>query len=192
MIKLLELFLVFLKVGIFGFGGGYGMISIIQTSVLSRDWLSETEFIRIIGVAEMTPGPIGINVATYVGYKVYGIAGSICATLGVALPSMLILMFISGFLFRNYKHPVMVKIFSYLRPAVIGVIIAALVKLAGKILLVQDVTYENFSIYSSVKVISVFTCMLIIFLEFRIKKKIHPIMYIVLAAFIGVGGMYIY
>ncbi len=191
MIKLFELFFVFIKVGVFGFGGGYGMISIIQASMLSRQWLTGTEFIRIIGIAEMTPGPIGINVATYVGYKVSGVTGSILATLGVALPSMLILIFISGFLFKNYNHPMMIKIFSYLRPAIIGVIIAALIKLSEKIFFVQGVEFEHFSIFSSIKIISLFTFGVIMFLEFGTKKRIHPVLYIALAAVIGIGGMYI-
>lgn len=106
----LQLFYTFFKIGLFGFGGGYAMISMIQGEVVTRhEWLSSTEFTDIIAISQMTPGPIGINSATYVGYSavvnagyshVIGILGSVVATVSVVLPSFILMVLISKFLFE--------------------------------------------------------------------------------------------
>ena len=95
---MLELFLTFLKIGVVSFGGGYGMISLVREEALSHGWLTSDEFINMIAVAESTPGPIAINMATFIGSNEYGILGSALATLGVVLPAFLIILTISAFL----------------------------------------------------------------------------------------------
>ena len=102
---MLELFLTFLKIGAVSFGGGYGMISLVREEALAHAWLSESEFINMIAVAESTPGPIAINMATFIGSKQHGILGSALATLGVVLPAFIIILIISAILknFIKYK-----------------------------------------------------------------------------------------
>ncbi len=131
----LQLFYTFFKIGLFGFGGGYAMISMIQGEVVTRyGWLSSNEFTDIIAMSQMTPGPIGINSATYVGYSAVvnagfphyiGILGSILATVSVVLPSFILMMFISKAFIKYQKHQAVVSVFSGLRPGVVGLLAAA-------------------------------------------------------------------
>lgn len=129
---ILKLFLSFLKIGAFSFGGGYAMISLISREVVtSRAWLSMDEFIDVIALSEGTPGPIGINSATYVGFKVAGVPGSIAATVGVVLPSVVIVLTL-GYLFLKYRQMDFVKdIFKGVRPVVVALVISAAVSVAG-------------------------------------------------------------
>jgi len=85
----LELLITFSKIGLFCFGGGYGMIPIIEREIVAHNWLTSQEFVNIISISEMTPGPIAINTATFVGYKIGGIPGGMLATVGVVLPSLI-------------------------------------------------------------------------------------------------------
>lgn len=131
----LQIFYTFLKIGLFGFGGGYAMLSLIQGEVVTRyGWLTMGQFTDIVAISQMTPGPIGINSATYVGYTsivnagyghAWGILGSCMATFAVVLPSFILMLLISKFLLKFKDHPVVESIFSGLRPAVVGLIGAA-------------------------------------------------------------------
>jgi len=123
---LLQLFVSFLKVGAFAFGGGYAMIPLISEEVVTyRGWLEMEEFIDVIAISQGTPGPIAINSATFVGFKVAGVIGSITATLGVVLPSFVIMM-VLGRLFLRYKEvPVVKHMLSGIRPVVVALILAA-------------------------------------------------------------------
>ena len=118
-----ELFLCFLKVGAFTFGGGYAMISIIHhTCVEEKQWITEDEMINMTVIAESTPGPIAINCATYVGYKMAGLSGAIFATLGMVLPSLLIIYAISIFFDNLLSYPLVAKAFRGIKVGV-GVVI---------------------------------------------------------------------
>lgn len=131
----LQLFYAFFKIGLFGFGGGYAMISMIQGEVVTRhQWLTSTEFTDIIAISQMTPGPIGINSATYVGYSAVvnagyshtiGILGSIITTGAVVLPSFILMVLISRFFLKYQKHPAVAAVFNGLRPGVVGLLAAA-------------------------------------------------------------------
>ena len=126
----LQLFYTFFKIGLFGFGGGYAMLSMIQGEVVTRhDWLSPQEFTDIVAISQMTPGPIGINSATYVGYDAivnagygmgWGIFGSALATFAVVLPSFILMLTISKFFLKYQKHPVVESVFNGLRPAILS------------------------------------------------------------------------
>ena len=118
---LLQLFVSFLKVGAFAFGGGYAMIPLISEEVVTyRGWLEMEEFIDVIAISQGTPGPIAINSATFVGFKVAGVIGSITATLGVVLPSFVIMM-VLGRLFLRYKEvPVVKHMLSGIRPVAVS------------------------------------------------------------------------
>ena len=131
--KLLSLFLTFAKIGAFTFGGGYAMIPLIQKeAVENKKWISDDDVLEIIAIAESTPGPIAINSATFVGYRVAGVLGSACATLGVVLPSFLIIYILAGVL-RQFKDlPVVQYAFFGIRAGVLALIVKALVGMFKK------------------------------------------------------------
>ncbi len=132
---LFQLFYTFLKVGLFSFGGGYGMLSVIQGEIVTRHaWLTSAQFTDIVAVSQMTPGPIGINSATYVGYTAamnatgspaIAVCGSLLASLAVMLPSFAIMLTISRYFMKYCKHPSVEAVFVALRPAVVGLIASA-------------------------------------------------------------------
>ena len=138
----LELFWVFFKIGLFGFGGGYAMLSMIQGEVVSaHHWLTTAQFADIVAISQSTPGPIGINSATYVGYvsvlnsghsAALGVIGSAVATLAIVLPSFLLVLLVLGVLRRYREHPVTQLIISVLRPAVVGLLAAAVLMLLSE------------------------------------------------------------
>lgn len=135
MMLFLELFYTFLKIGLFSFGGGYGMLSVIQGEVVTRHgWLTAAEFTDIVAISQMTPGPIGINSATYVGYTAVqncgmpewqAVLGSLVASFAVMLPSIVLMLLISRFFIKYSKHPYVEAVFRVLRPTVVGLIASA-------------------------------------------------------------------
>ena len=180
----LQLFYTFFKIGLFGFGGGYAMISIIQGEVITRhQWLTSTEFTDIIAISQMTPGPIGINSATYVGYSAVinagyshtvGILGSIIATFSVVLPSFILMILISRFFLKYQKHPIIASVFSGLRPGVVGLLAAAALVLMNK---------ENFGTETTQ---IIFSCILFAgtFIA-SYRYKVNPILLIIICGIIG-------
>lgn len=187
----LELFITFFQIGLFGFGGGYAMLSMIQGEVVTgHHWISSSEFTDIVAISQMTPGPIGINSATYVGYTavvnagyshVWGIAGSITATFAVVLPSFILMIAISKFFLKYQKHPLVESVFKGLRPAVVGLLASAALLL---------MTAENFGSYQTDTYqwcISILI-FLIAFIGTR-KFKVNPILMIALC---GLAGWILY
>lgn len=142
----LYLFITFFEIGLFGFGGGYGMLSLIQTEVVHHHaWMTSAEFTNIVAISQMTPGPIGINSATYCGYTAVhnaglsnslAILGSATATFALVLPSFILMVLISKMLLKYMRTPLVESIFNGLRPAVVGLLAAAALLLMNK---------ENFS-----------------------------------------------
>ena len=131
----LELFFTFFKIGLFGFGGGYGMLSLIQQEVVANHpWMSSADFTDIVAISQMTPGPVGINCATYAGYTALQNAGaspwmcflgSSVATFSLVLPSLILMLLVSRFFMKFADHPKVRAVFSGLRPAVVGLLGAA-------------------------------------------------------------------
>lgn len=142
----LTLFITFFEIGLFGFGGGYGMLSLIQTEVVhNHQWMTSAEFTNIVAISQMTPGPIGINSATYCGFTAVknaglghtmALLGSATATLALMLPSFILMILIVRMFLKYMKNPVVESIFSGLRPAVVGMLAAAALLLMNR---------ENFS-----------------------------------------------
>ena len=128
--KLWELFAVFFRIGAFTFGGGYAMIPLIQAeTVENKKWISDNDILEIVAIAESTPGPIAINSATFVGYKVAGVLGSVFATLGVVIPSFVIILLISAVL-KEFSHLTPVKYaFEGIRAGVLALVIKSLFKM---------------------------------------------------------------
>ena len=179
----LQLFYTFFKIGLFGFGGGYAMLSMIQGEVVTRyDGVSTQEFTDIVAISQSTPGPIGINAATYVGFTATGsIWGSVIATFAVVLPSFILMLTISKFFLKYQKHPAVEAVFSGLRPAVVGL-------LASAALVLMNV--ENFG--SPTDDTYTFVISIIIFLvAFIGTKKYHanPILMIIAC---GIAGLILY
>ena len=179
----LQLFYTFFKIGLFGFGGGYAMLSMIQGEVVTRyDWVSTQEFTDIVAISQSTPGPIGINAATYVGFTATGsIWGSVIATFAVVLPSFILMLTISKFFLKYQKHPVVESIFNGLRPAVVGLLASAALVLMNA---------ENFG--SPTEDTYTFVISIIIFLvAFIGTKKYHanPILMIIAC---GIAGLILY
>ena len=122
----LQLFLTYLKIGFFGFGGGYAMLSLIQNETVVRHaWITGAEFSDILALSQMTPGPIAINSATYIGYTVAGFPGAVAATSAVFLPCLLLMILITRFVLRLKENPYLKGAIAGIRPVVIGMIAAA-------------------------------------------------------------------
>ena len=178
----LQLFYTFFKIGLFSFGGGYGMLSVIQGEVVTKHgWLTATEFTDIVAISQMTPGPIGINSATYVGFtavanagysEIWAVAGSLLASTSVMLPSFILMLLISKFLMRYRKHPSVEAVFSILRPIVVGL-------LASAVLLLMN--GENFGFPNQHPVQFAISILLFVFTFIGLRRwKINPILLILL------------
>ena len=123
---LVQLFISYLKIGFFGFGGGYAMLSLIHSEVVVHNGLlSNAEFSDIVAISQMTPGPIAINSATYIGYEVAGVWGSIVATTAVCIPALTIMMRITRFFLKLHVHPYVNGVVRGMQPVVIGMMAAA-------------------------------------------------------------------
>jgi chromate transporter len=122
---LLELFYTFFYVGFFSFGGGYAILSFLQLEVERLGWMSTERFVDFIAIAQSTPGPIALNMATFVGYENAGVPGAICATIAVSLPGMILITLFALFFFHFYERNGVQAVFRGLRPAVVGLIAAA-------------------------------------------------------------------
>ena len=183
----LELFYTFLKIGLFSFGGGYGMLSVIQGEVVTRHaWLTASEFTDIVAVSQMTPGPIGINSATYVGYTAVlnsGAAewlaamGSLVASFAVMLPSILLMLLVSRFFMKYSRHRRVEDVFKVLRPTVVGLIASAALLLMTK---------ENFgSPVESPLQFGVSVALFVVAFVAMKFFKISPILILILAGIFG-------
>lgn len=179
----LQLFYTFFKIGLFGFGGGYAMLSMIQGEVVTHyGWLSSQEFTDIVAISQMTPGPIGINAATYVGFTSTGsVWGSVIATFAVVLPSFILMLTISKFFLKYQKHPVVESIFGGLRPAVVGLLASAALVLMN----VENFGSPTQNTYSFVVSVIIF---LVAFIGTR-KYKANPILMIIVC---GIAGLLLY
>ena len=194
----LELFLTFLLIGVMAFGGGYGMIPLVRSFVVSNGWLTAEEVSNVIAIAESTPGPIAINMATYVG-SVQGMAhggffgallGSFLCTLGVVLPAFVIILLIASIL-KNFKDNKYVNAFlTGIKPVVVGLILST-----GLLMLIQCF-YVNFSSYNTlfttipkidwIPIAIIAGLVMVRFLYKKIfKKNISPILLIILSAGVG-------
>lgn len=169
----LELFLTFFKIGIFSFGGGYAMLPMITQEVVERKgWLTAESFLNIIGISQATPGPIAVNSATYVGFTTAGVLGSFFATLGVVMPSVLIIYIIARLFMKHKDGATVQEVLKFIRLGAVGLIAAAALSLAGDVFV---------SATSIVLFIAAFL------LQWRFK--VDPILMIVLA---GVAGLLLF
>lgn len=191
----------YIKIGIFGFGGGYAMLSLVEKIVVSDNhWISEQMFTDIVAISQMTPGPIGINSATYIGFvapgaydpslasPLWGILGSILATLAVTVPSFFLVLYCSHFIRKHNESGVIKAIFSGLRPVVVGLIASAAIMLMNSANFNPEGSTSQ--LWTSIAICAAAFCMVYFPIKTKTKTiKIHPILIIVLA---GVAGYLLY
>ena len=142
-----QLFFTFLKVGAFAFGGGYAMLSLIGDSVLAYGWMTEAELLNFVGVETVVPGPIAVNMATYIGYEQAGLLGAIAATVGVVLPSFIIILIVAALVRNLLQYPPVKAFFAGMRPALGGLILSVAVTMALTVFLgIESVKTVNISL----------------------------------------------
>lgn len=193
---LLELFLSFLKIGAFTFGGGYAMLPLIMETVVSKGWMSEEALIDFVAVAESTPGPFAINIATYIGSETGnaelpwgtfgGFLGAICATLGVVLPSFVIILIVAKCYEKFRKSKLVSGAMTGLKPVVVGLIGAAILSIGVKALGLSSFAFSlSFGLSLLFSLIILAPCLVMAF------KKLHPIFIVLISAGLGIGFGYL-
>lgn len=189
----IELFLNFLLIGAVSFGGGYGMISLVRERVITNGWLTEAEFSNMIAVSESTPGPIAVNMATFVGSSegsealgpLGGVLGAAAATLGVVLPAFIIMLLISSVIRNFIKYKGVQAFLGGVRPAVVGLIVSTALTMFGESLLSFKTVGDAFS--PDIKGLIIFALVAAISFAAKkiLKKKASPILLIVISAGLG-------
>lgn len=177
----LELFFTFLMIGAFTFGGGYAMLPLIQEEVAAKGWVDAASLVDFVAVSESTPGPFAINMATYVGSEVGGVFGSVCATMGVVVPSFVIILIVAKCYDQFRRSRVIQGCMSGLKPAVVGLIAGAVVSVAGTVFFPAGVSMEVFTQVKFYLAAGISAVMAV--LAF---KKVHPIIIICISAVLGI------
>ena len=181
----LKLFLTFFEIGLFTFGGGYAMISLIHDKALSFGWLSEEELLNMIAVSESTPGPIAVNMATFVGSTQGGVLGSLVATLGVVLPSFIIILLVCAVIRNLLKYKGVQAFLSGVRPCVVALILATSVTMALGTLLNFKTLKGGFSPdVRGIVILAILVTVSMVFKKLK-KKKPSPILMILISAGLG-------
>lgn len=181
----LQLFLNFLKIGVVSFGGGYGMIPLIQETVISHGWLTQEEILNFIAVSESTPGPIAINMATFIGSSQGEILGSFIATLGIVIPSFVIILLIATLAKNLMKFAGVKATLNGIRPTIVGMIFATFVTMFISTIFSIKTVESTFAF--DWKGLVIFAVVAIIALAFKLwrKKSISPILLIVFSGGLG-------
>lgn len=175
----LDLFYTFFKIGLFTFGGGYAMLPLIQQAVLTKNWATETELINFVAVSESTPGPFAVNMATYVGITQGGILGAVFSTLGMVLPSFIIILIVANFFERFKENKIVSACMTGLKSTVIGLIGAALLSMILTVFGHSDT--DGLLLKTVSALIFAYTAYL------GFKKKLHPIAIIGISAVLGIA-----
>lgn len=178
----LKLFWEFLKVGLFAFGGAYGAIPIIQQGVLAQGWMDEAMFANIVAISESTPGPIMVNAATYIGKMQGGILGSIAATVGVVLPSFVIILLVTALFTKFLKKKPVQATLRGIKPCLMGVILATGVYMALSAVFgsIQIITFD----WVALVILAALILTVVLYQKIQ-KKELSPILIIVISAILG-------
>lgn len=177
----LELFLAFFKIGCFSFGGAYGAIPIIRDIVLSNDWLNEETLTYIIAVSESTPGPIMVNLATYIGSNLGGFIGALLSTLAVVFPAFVIILLIMVIFKTMLNNKYFRAVLRGVKPCVTGIILST-----GIYMAICNLTPEVKSDFAPAIIISSILFLIMIFMRFVLKKTLSPVIFIIVSAFLGI------
>lgn len=183
----LNLFLTFLKIGALTFGGGYAMIPLIQDEVLSWGWMELEEIINFIAVCESTPGPIAINMATFVGYSQGGVLGAVCATLGVVLPSFVIILLIVSLIHNLLKFAGVRSFLDSLKPVVVGLILGTAITVFLQVVFAFTNVKESVISFDC-KALIIFSIIAVSSAVYKklTKKSVSAILLIVISAILGI------
>lgn len=186
----LELFFTFFTIGLFTIGGGYAMLPLIQEEVVAKGWMSQAQIVDFVAVSESTPGPFAINIATYIG-NIVGksdflpllgqLFGSFCATLGVVMPSLIIILIVARFYEKFKQSRTVTAIMSGLKPAVIGLIASAVISIGQTVLKINPANVLagiNKELFGSIVIFAIALTLIL--------KKVHPIIVIVISAALGI------
>lgn len=186
----MQLFLTFLKVGAFAFGGGYAMLSLIGDSVLKYGWMTEEDLLNFVGVETVIPGPIAVNMATYIGYEQGGFFGALLATIGVVLPSFIIILFVAACIKNLLKYPPVKTFIASMRPALGGLILSVAATMALTVFFgIDTVNTINLSFdWRTFVVIAVVIAVPIVWKRIK-KKEFSSILLVVIS---GVMGMLLF
>ncbi len=179
----LKLFYEFLQVGLFSVGGGLATIPFLRNIGLTTGWFDEAQLANMIAISESTPGPLGVNMATYVGYECGGVLGAIVASIGLITPSIIVILIIAGFLQKFRQSKAVESTFYGLRPASVALITAAGISVAVTTFLYTVPEYSSSQIHypSVILAIAVYVAM-----TYTPMKKLHPIAFIAISAVIGI------
>ena len=182
----LQLFLTFLKVGTFAFGGGYAMLSLIGDSVLSYGWMTEEELLNFAGVETVIPGPIAVNMATFIGYEQGGFLGALLATVGVVLPSFIIILIVAALIKNLMKYPAVNAFITGMRPALGGLILATAATMGLKVFFrLENVLLSAFSFdWRTIVILAAVVAVPIVYKKL-VKKEFSPILLIITSAVFG-------
>ena len=182
----LQLFLTFLKVGAFAFGGGYAMLSLIGDSVLKYGWMTEEELLNFVGVETVIPGPIAVNMATYIGYEQGGLLGALLATIGVVLPSFIIILIVAACIKNLLKYPPVKTFIASMRPALGGLIVSVAVTTALTVFFGIDTisTIKLSFDWRTLVILAVVIAMPIIWKRIK-KKEFSSILLVVISGIMG-------
>ena len=182
-----QLFLTFFKIGALTFGGGYAMIPLIQDEVLSWGWMNLEQIINFIAVCESTPGPIAVNMATFVGYSQGGVFGAVCATLGVVLPSFIIILLIVSLIHNLLKFAGVKAFLNSLKPVVVGLILGTAITVFMQVIFAFTNIKESV-ISFDYKAITIFALIVIFNFVYKkiTKKTVSAILLIILSAILGI------
>jgi len=188
----LTLFLEFLKIGLFTFGGGYAMIPLIKEAVLKHNWLNEAQFLNMIGVSEVTPGPIAINMATYVGSTQAGFLGALLCTLGVVLPAFIIMLLISILLKKFIKNKYVQSSLNGIKFVAVALISASALTIFADVLFPYTLnqTLEININFTAIKMFALIVAGYFL-LKIMLKKKPGPISIIIMSAIVGLMVNYL-
>lgn len=195
MIKFWLLFSTFFLIGLFTFGGGYAMIPLITESVIKQGWMESLDQVyQFIGIAEATPGPFAVNIATFIGFNQNGFFGALCSTIGVILPSFIIILIIAKFGDKILKTKVMKNALNGIRYVVVALVASVTIKILFKNIFLVELDFLNFSIKKFDWVMFIITLVMLIFNFIPFSKngkkiKLSPIITIVLS---GILGMLLY
>jgi chromate transporter len=187
----LQLFFSFIKIGFFSFGGGYGMIPIIERELMANSWLSNADFVRIISVSEMTPGPIAVNTATFVGYEVAGFFGGLIATAGVTMPSFILILSTAYILNKYRSHPLLCSVLNGVKPVVLALIIFAAVFVGRHVLFKDEININTFTVPDPaagfLNLIDPFmVIIMVISLVMLLVLKINPVLVLLTSGILGI------
>lgn len=182
----LELFLVFFSIGLFTFGGGYAMVPILKTEALARNWMSEARFIDFISISESTPGPLALNMATFIGTETGGVLGALVATIAMMLPSLIVIILIASLFQTMMKQPLVKAALTTIKPVIMALIATTILFLLKHLLFPNNSSLALSNIDWRHLVLLINLATLYFGYRYLNKKPLHPMVLIGVAAVFGI------